>query len=306
VSPFVGSVPSLANGGTVHIRLAHSPDADDAFMFYALAKNKISSRGHTFEHVLSDIETLNQEAFLEKFEVTALSLHAFAHVSDKYWLLPNGASIGKGYGPIVVAREPMPLSRLSEIVVAIPGQYTTAALMMGLVLGEKFQSKVIPFDQIIPAVLRGEVEAGVIIHEGQLTYSDTKLAKILDLGQWWEKKTGLPLPLGVDAVRKNVGLDTAREIAIILEESIRYAIEHEDEALDYALDFSRGTNRETARKFVRMYVNERTLRYSEEDKKAVQMVLSEGYKAGLLPFLPQVSFDLVDVGSNRLSNSDVG
>jgi len=280
----------------MNLRLAHSPDADDAFMFYALAEKKIDPGPFTFEHVFADIETLNQAAMKATYEITAVSLHAFAYVSDRYWLLPNGASIGKGYGPIVVSKEPMSVQDLASTVIGVPGLYTTAALALGLALG-KFNHQLIPFDKIIPSVLDGTVKAGVIIHEGQLTYKGTKLHKVLDIGEWWEKETGLPLPLGVDTVRKDLGLPVARQVSDILEKSIRYAMAHEDDALDYALKFGRGVDRELGRKFVRMYVNERTLRFSDEDRKAISMILDEGYKKGLLKVKPQVSFEIEGVGA---------
>lgn len=275
----------------MRIQLAHSPDPDDAFMFYALAKNKISLRNFSIVHVFSDIETLNQAAFQGKFEITALSLHAYAYVSDKYWLLPNGASIGKGYGPLVVARKEVPFLRLHQLTIGVPGKYTTAALALGLAIG-KFNSVIIPFDEIIPAVVQGKVDAGLLIHEGQLTYGDSGLVKILDVGEWWHRKTGLTLPLGVDAVRKDLGVKTAKELSDLLLESIKFAMNHEDEALEYALKFGRGLTKEKARTFVRMYVNERTLGYSDEDKKAVSTLLLEGYDSGILPFKPEISFEI--------------
>jgi len=273
------------------IQLAHSPDPDDAFMFYALAEKKIPVGRYRFEHVFSDIETLNRCALEEKYEVTALSLHAFAYVSDKYWLLPNGASIGKGYGPIVLSKKDIPFSSLNQVKIAIPGTYTTAALALGIAIG-KFQSKVVPFDKITDSILNDEVDAGIVIHERQLTYPETRLKKIVDIGEWWEGETGLPLPLGVDAVRKNLGLETAKELGDILEASIRYAMDHEDDALTYAMKFGRGIDREVARKFVRMYVNERTLRYSDQEKKAVSLLLDEGFKKNILPFKPEISFEI--------------
>lgn len=271
------------------IRLAHSPDADDAFMFYAIACGKIPTGNFKFQHVFSDIETLNLQAMQGRYEVTAVSLHAFAYITDQYWLLPNGASIGKGYGPILVAKKAFAISELPNLTIAVPGTYTTAQLALNLAIG-KFAFKVIPFDRIIPAVMNEEVEAGLIIHEGQLTYASQNLVKNLDLGEWWERETGLPLPLGVDAVRQDLGKKTAKQLSDILEASIRYAMEHEDEALDYALQFGRALEREKARKFVRMYVNERTLRYSEEERKAVCLLLDEGFRKGLLPKKPEITF----------------
>jgi len=269
----------------MRIRLAHSPDPDDAFMFYALAKNKIPSGGFEFEHILSDIETLNRLAFEGTYEVTALSLHAFAYVMDKYTLLPNGASIGKGYGPIVVARKPMTAAELKNIRIAIPGKYTTAALVLGIAIGE-YASAILPFDRIMDAVISGEAEAGLLIHEGQLTHPQSGLVKVLDLGEWWEKQTGLPLPLGVDAYRTDLGAETGNALAKIFDESIRYAMDHEDAAVEYSMQFGRGLDRETARKFIRMYVNERTLSYSPDEEKAIRLVLDEGFRKGFLPFKP--------------------
>lgn len=273
------------------IQLAHSPDPDDAFMFYALAEDKIPTGRYEFQHIFSDIETLNRSAFDRKYEVTALSLHAFAYVSNDYWLMPNGASIGKGYGPIVLSKKEIPFSSLNQIKIAIPGTYTTAALALGIAIG-KFQSKVVPFDKITDSILNDEVDAGIVIHERQLTFPETRLKKIVDLGEWWEKETGLPLPLGVDAVRKDLGKETAKELSDILEASIRYAMAHEDDALTYAMKFGRGIDREVARKFVRMYVNDRTLRYSNQEKKAIAMILDEGYKKSILPFKADISFEL--------------
>jgi 1,4-dihydroxy-6-naphthoate synthase len=270
------------------IHLAHSPDADDAFMFYALAAQKISFRGFQFKHILSDIETLNKLAFEGKYEVTALSLHAFAYVMDKYTLLPNGASIGRGYGPIVVAREKIPLESLKDILVAVPGKFTTATLVLNLAIG-KHPEIIMNFDEIMEAVASRKVEAGLLIHEGQLTHRERGLVKILDLGEWWEKETGLPLPLGVDAYRTDLGEKNGRLLAEIFEESIRYALAHEDEALDYALQFGRGIEQEKARQFVRMYVNERTLCFSEAEKKSIFTLLEEGHRKGFLPFKPDLN-----------------
>src|SRR3989440_4793083 len=215
------------------IRLGHSPDADDAFMFWALAAKRVDTRGFEFEHVLRDIQTLNEWALEGRLETTAISLHTYPYVQDRYVLLPHGASMGSGYGPIVVAREPIPLGRLSEIEIAIPGRMTTAFLVLRMAIGD-FDYREVPFDEIIDEVTSGKAEAGLLIHEGQLTYEEEGLAKVLDLGEWWLLETGLPLPLGVNVARRDLGIPTLAELSEVLAASIRTGLEHRDEAMAYA------------------------------------------------------------------------
>lgn len=260
------------------VKIAHSPDADDAFMFYALAKGKIPARGYEFKHVLKDIETLNQEALRGTYEVTAISFHAYPYVSDKYTLLTCGSSVGEGYGPLVVAKEK--ISNLKGKKVGVPGGMTTAYLALKLHTSD-FEPVFINFDEIIPAVKRGDVEAGLIIHEGQLTYAQENLDKIIDLGAWWLEETGFPLPLGGNAIRKDLG-ERAKEIGLIIKKSIEYALSHRDEALDYSLSFGRGLEKQKADKFVSMYVNEWTLDLGERGKKAVELLLKKGLEKGII------------------------
>jgi 1,4-dihydroxy-6-naphthoate synthase len=260
------------------IRIAHSPDADDAFMFYALARKKISADGYEFEHILKDIETLNEEALGGKYEVTAVSFHAYPYVSDKYALLTCGSSVGDGYGPIVVAREK--LSKLDERKIAVPGRLTTAYLALKLYLSD-FQPVFINFDEIIPAVKRGDVDAGLIIHEGQLTYIQENLEKVIDLGEWWLEETGFPLPLGGNAIRKDLG-EKIGEVALLVKESIKYSLSHRKEALEYSMSFSRGLEKSEADKFVGMYVNEWTVDLGERGRKAVEVLLRKGAEKGII------------------------
>ena len=267
---------------TLDIKLAHSPDSDDAFMFYALATNRVKAPGLKFSHVLSDIETLNQAADRETYDVTAISFSAYAFLRDKYVLLDCGASFGEGYGPIVVASHPMKREELAGARIGVPGLRTTAYLSMRL-FEPKFEAVTIPFDQIIPAVQAGTVDAGLIIHEGQLQFPELGMHKVVDLGQWWMETTKLPLPLGGNAVRRALGPETGRRISQAIRESVAYGLEHREEALNYAMQFARDMNPELADKFVGMYVNNWTLGYGERGKKAVQLLLDRGYQAGLLP-----------------------
>jgi 1,4-dihydroxy-6-naphthoate synthase len=262
----------------VLVRIAHSPDADDAFMFYALARGKIPANGFEFEHILKDIESLNQEALKGTYEVTAVSFHAYPYISERYALLTSGSSVGDGYGPIVVAKRKM--KSLSGKKIAVPGRLTTAYLALKLYLLD-FQPVFINFDEIISAVKRGDVDAGLIIHEGQLTYAQENLEKIVDLGEWWLEKTGLPLPLGGNAVRKDLG-EKIKKIALLIKESIKYSLSHRKEALDYALSFSRGLEESEADKFVGMYVNEWTLDLGERGRKAVEVLLKKGVEKGII------------------------
>jgi 1,4-dihydroxy-6-naphthoate synthase len=274
------------------ITVAHSPDSDDAFMHYALARHKIETGDIEFKHVLQDIETLNQRAQEGTYEVTAISIHAYAHLFDRYALLNHGASMGEGYGPMIVARHEYSLEEIKRQQVAIPGTMTSAYLALKLFAPE-VETVAMPFDEILPAVVRGDVPAGLLIHEGQLTYSDEGLHNILDLGAWWGGQTsGLPLPLGGNAIRRDLGAELSARVSHLLRESIRYALEHREEALDYAMEYARDmeTRRNLADRFVGMYVNSRTLDYGEDGRRAVQEFLDRGFAAGVIPRRVQVDF----------------
>jgi len=271
------------------IRLGHSPDPDDAFMFYGLASGKVDVRPYRFEHILKDIQTLNEWALEGRLEVTALSLHAYAYVTDRYVLLPHGASIGDNYGPLVVAREAMPQEALREAIIAVPGRLTTAFLALRVCLGE-FPFVEMPFDRILPAVAEGRVAAGLLIHEGQLTYRQHGLTCAVDLGKWWHETTGLPLPLGANAVRRDLGEPAVRELSRLLKTSIRYGLEHRQEALAYALQFGRGLDLAAADRFVGMYVNDYTLDFGAKGRRAVEVLLRMGWEEGVLPHRPAVLF----------------
>ncbi len=274
------------------IHVAHSPDSDDAFMFYAINQKKIDTKGYEFIDVLSDIETLNKAALEGKYEVSAISIHAFPYVADKYALLSNGASMGDNYGPMVVSKENISPEDLKEKTIAIPGTLTSAFLALSLYLGTKdFNYKVMPFDEIIPAVKEGKVDAGLIIHEGQLTYEREGLNCVVDLGKWWYEKTdGLPLPLGGNVIRKDLGEKVMKEVSEILRESIKYSLEHRDEAIQYALKYARGLDKKDADKFVGMYVNELTVDYGERGKKAIELFLKEAAEKGFIPSVPDIVF----------------
>jgi 1,4-dihydroxy-6-naphthoate synthase len=263
----------------MRIRLGHSPDPDDAFMFWGLAAGEVDPRGFEFEHVLRDIQTLNEWALEGRLEVTAISLHAYPHVQDRYVLLPHGASMGSGYGPIVVAREELSDDDLRRIEIAVPGRMTTAFLTLQLRLGE-FKWREIPFDRIMDEVLSGEAEAGLLIHEGQLTYGAAGLRKVIDLGEWWLEETGLPLPLGANVARRDLGPDVLRELSDVLAESIRAGLDNRERALEYALQFGRGLDDDLADRFVGMYVNELTEDYGEEGRRAVRELLQRGEEIG--------------------------
>jgi len=273
----------------MEIKVAHSPDSDDAFMFYALANDKLDTGDLKFSHVLRDIETLNRAAFNVEYDVTAVSFHAYAHLADKYVLLPSGASMGESYGPMVIAREPLSLSDLQNKKIAIPGTMTTAFLALKLLVPE-FEYEVVPFDQIIDAVVAKKVDAGLIIHEGQLTYGREGLHKIVDLGEWWCEKTGLPLPLGGNVIRRDFAPELRKRISDLLKASIQFALDHRKDALAYALQFARDMDESLADKFVGMYVNKLTLDYGEPGRQAVRLLLSEGYKAGVIPHQVNVEF----------------
>jgi 1,4-dihydroxy-6-naphthoate synthase len=277
------------------IRVGHSPDPDDAFMFYALAKDKIECGPYRFEHELVDIETLNRRAFAGELELTALSLHAYAYLADKYILCTCGASMGDNYGPMVVARGPATIASLRGKTIAVPGTLTTAFLTLRMCLGNDFQHVVVPFDQILDVVVAGKyegqaIDAGLIIHEGQLTYGDQNLHLIIDLGQWWMKETGLPLPLGANGIRKDLGGDAIREVNRLLKESIEYGLKHRQPALDYALQFGRGLDHGKADTFVGMYVNDWTLDFGSRGREAVQQLLARGHAAGVIPKLVEPEF----------------
>jgi 1,4-dihydroxy-6-naphthoate synthase len=271
------------------ITVGHSPDPDDAFMFYALAHDKLDTGNLTFRHELQDIETLNRRALRGELEVTAVSIHAYALLLDKYALLPSGCSMGDRYGPMVVARKPLKVEDLRHTRVAVPGTLTTAFLGLRLLAGE-FPYEVVPFDKIIDVVAGGQFDAGLIIHEGQLTFQNQGLQLIVDLGVWWQEKTGLPLPLGGNVVRRDLGADTIRRISRLLKESIRYGLDHRQDALTYALRYARDMDRSLADRFVGMYVNDWTLDYGPRGRAAVQRLLEEGNRAGVIPAPVAVEF----------------
>jgi 1,4-dihydroxy-6-naphthoate synthase len=271
------------------ITVAHSPDSDDAFMFYALATNKLDTGAFRFQHVLQDIQTLNEQAQLGTYEVTAISFHAYAYVADKYALLPHGASIGDNYGPVVIAREPLTTAALASVKVAIPGKLTSAFLALRLIVPD-VKYEVVPFDQIIEAVKSGDCDAGLLIHEGQLFYETMGLHKILDLGEWWHQETGLPLPMGGNAIRRDLGAEVIKQVSHSLRESIRYSLDHREDALQYAMQFARDMDPELADRFVAMWVNDLTLDYGDRGREAVRRLLAEGFSRGLIPHEVDVEF----------------
>jgi 1,4-dihydroxy-6-naphthoate synthase len=273
------------------ITVGHSPDPDDAFMFYALAHDKLDTGDLIFRHQLEDIETLNRRALRGELEVTAISIHAYAHLLEKYALLPSGCSMGDRYGPMVVARRPMAVEELQKRRIAVPGTMTTAFLTLRLLLAESFAYDVVPFDQILDVVRQGRYEAGLIIHEGQLTFHQLGLHRVVDLGVWWQERTGLPLPLGGNAVRRDLGKRLMRQISGLVKESIRYALAHRDEALDYGLRYARNMDKALADRFVGMYVNEWTLDYGPRGREAVRRLLDEGHRAGIIPSPVAVEFE---------------
>jgi 1,4-dihydroxy-6-naphthoate synthase len=263
----------------MRIRLGHSPDADDAFMFWGLASGRVDTRGFEFEHVLKDIQTLNEWALEGRLETTAISLHAYPFVQDRYVLLPHGASMGAGYGPIVVAREPLALEDLADLEIAVPGRMTTAFLVLRMAIGD-FRYREAPFDEILDEVKSGDADVGLIIHEGQLTYADEGLEKVLDLGEWWLLETGLPLPLGANVARRDLGDDVLAELSTVLRESIRTGLDNRTEAMAYAMEFSRGLEPHLADRFVGMYVNDLTCDYGEEGRRAVEELLQRAEALG--------------------------
>lgn len=273
------------------IRLAHSPDPDDAFMFYALARGKLDTGQLHFEHFLRDIQTLNEWARHGKMELTAISFAAYPHVKQRYALLNCGASVGEGYGPMVVAREPMKINELRGRQIAVPGRMTTAYLTLNLLLGaDAYQPVVVPFDQILARVAGGQVDAGLVIHEGQLTYEKLSLQRVVDLGQWWHQQTGLVLPLGGNAIRRDLGPKVIGQVAALLEASVRYALSHRGEAVEYALAFGRDLDRRLAERFVGMYVNEWTVDLGELGRRAVGELLARAHAAGLVPDPQPIDF----------------
>jgi 1,4-dihydroxy-6-naphthoate synthase len=276
---------------TKTIRIGHSPDPDDAFMYYAIAKGKVDTAGFAVSQVLEDIESLNRRAQAGELEVTAISIHAYAHLADRYALMACGASMGDGYGPIVVAREPFPPGELSQKTIAIPGTMTSAYLALRLYVGGTFPFVVVPFDQILDTVATGRADAGLIIHEGQLTYAAHGLAKIADLGVWWGQKTGgLPLPLGGNAVRRDLGAASMGALTKMYRDSIAFALAHRAEALAYAKGFGRGLDDGLNDRFVGMYVNDLTLDYGERGRRSIQLFLDEGIAAGIVPPVGPITF----------------
>ena len=290
-TPITEGKNSVRNGSSEvrEITVAHSPDSDDAFMFYGLATNKVRVPGLRFTHTLCDIETLNRKAMEGVYDVTAISFHAYPYIQDHYALLPSGGSVGEGYGPMIVAPRAYSSSDIKQKRVAVPGTLTTAYLVLKL-FAPGIETEVVPFDQIIPQVLEGKQEAGLIIHEGQLTYDKSGLHRIIDLGKWWQKVTGLPLPLGGNAIRRSLGPELMSKVASALRDSIQYALDHRDEALTYAMQFARDLDPQLADKFVGMYVNERTLDYGPDGREAVRRLLEMGHAAGIITLESRVDF----------------
>jgi len=275
---------------TREISIAHSPDSDDAFMFYGLATNKIRVPGYKFSHTLCDIQTLNLRAQEEAFfDVTAISFHAYPYLQQNYTLMGCGGSVGEGYGPMVVSSKPLTPEELGCIKIAVPGTLTTAYLALKI-FNPELQTVTVPFDKIIPAILAGDFEAGLIIHEGQLTYSSSGLYKVLDLGVWWRESTGLVLPLGGNAVRRSLGAESLRIVTKAVRDSIQHALDHREQALEYAMQFARDLDSRMANRFVSMYVNERTLDYGADGRAAIRKLLELGYERGIIPIAPHVDF----------------
>ncbi|HET9532306.1 MAG TPA: MqnA/MqnD/SBP family protein [Blastocatellia bacterium] len=271
------------------ITLGHSPDPDDAFMFYALAASKIDTGELSFRHVIEDIETLNRRAMNAELDVTAISIHAYSYVLDQYALLTSGASMGDSYGPLVISREPMGMNQLRNAIIAVPGKMTTAYLALRLCLGDP-KSIVIPFDKIMDAVEERKADAGLLIHEGQLTYASRGFEKVIDLGEWWKLETGLPLPLGGNAIKKSLGPELIAEVSRLLRESIEYGLAHRDEAVRHSMTYARGMATDLTDKFVGMYVNDFTLDYGDEGRAAVRELLDRGHDAGVIPRPVELEF----------------
>jgi 1,4-dihydroxy-6-naphthoate synthase len=281
----MGTVSALVR----EITVAHSPDSDDAFMFYGLATKKVRVPGLRFTHTLCDIETLNRKAQEGVYDVTAISFHAYPYIQDHYALMSCGGSVGEGYGPMIVAARSFTQTEVKRKKIAVPGTLTTAYLALKL-FAPGIEVEVAPFDQIIPQILEGKHEAGLIIHEGQLTYDKSGLHRVVDLGRWWQRVTGLPLPLGGNAIRRSLGSEMMASVTRALRDSIQYAIDHREEALAYAMQFARDLDTQLADKFVGMYVNERTLDYGNDGREAVRRLLDMGHKAGIIPQTPQVEW----------------
>jgi 1,4-dihydroxy-6-naphthoate synthase len=284
-------VSTLTAADIREITIAHSPDSDDAFMFYGLATNRVQVPGLRFTHTLCDIQTLNQKAIEGEgvYDVTAISFHAYPYLQDKYALMTCGGSVGEGYGPMIVASKAYSHDEVKRKRIAVPGKLTTAYLVLKLFAPE-IETEVVPFDQIIPSMLQGKYEAGLIIHEGQLTYDRSGLYRILDLGKWWLETTGLPLPLGGNAIRRSLGPELISSVSSALRDSIQYALDHRDQALAYAMQFARDLDPQLADRFIGMYVNERTLDYGPDGKEAIRRLLDTGYRAGIIPIEPRVDF----------------
>jgi len=280
----------VATPALLDISIAHSPDSDDAFMFYGLATNKIRVPGYRFTHTLCDIETLNRRAREEAFyDVTAISFHAYPYLQESYALMGCGGSVGEGYGPMIVSMKPLAPSDLGKIKIAIPGTLTTAYLALK-VFNPALETVTVPFDQIIPEILAGNFDAGLIIHEGQLTYSSNGLYKVIDLGAWWRETTGLVLPLGGNAIRRSLGAESMRIVTKAVRDSIQHALDHREEALEYAMQFARDLDARLANRFVSMYVNDRTLDYGPDGREAIRKLLELGHERGIIPIAPQVDF----------------
>jgi 1,4-dihydroxy-6-naphthoate synthase len=271
------------------ITLGHSPDPDDAFMFYALADKKIDTAGLTFKHVIQDIETLNRRAMNAELDVTAVSIHAYAYVLDQYALLTSGASMGDNYGPLVVSRTPMSLGDLARATIAVPGLMTTAYLALRLCVGDT-KTVVVPFDKIMDSVERGDVDAGLLIHEGQLTYAARGLHNVVDLGEWWMSETGLPLPLGGNAIKKSLGPELIERVSRLLRESIEYGLANREVAVRHSMKYGRGMEESLTDKFVGMYVNDYTIDYGDSGREAVRLLLERGYDAGIIPRTVELEF----------------
>ena len=271
------------------IRVAHSPDSDDAFMFYAMATRKLDTGDRSYHHTLADIETLNKKAMNGEFEVSAISFHAYAYMADKYAVLSSGGSMGSNYGPVLVSAKPLRRDRLGRKKIAIPGTLTTAFLTLRL-FSPDITYEVVPFDKILDVLPEGEFDAGLLIHEVQLNYRDLGFHKVIDLGEWWHDETGLPLPLGGNVVRRDLGATLMKQISKDIRESIKYGLDHRAEAMEYALEFARGLDAQRADRFVGMYVNELTLDYGGQGRKAVRRLLRDAHKAGLIPKPPRIEF----------------
>lgn len=288
--PRTEPIEAAGKNGIIDISIAHSPDSDDAFMFYGLATNKIRVPGYRFSHTLCDIETLNRRAREEAFyDVSAISFHAYPYVQDNYLLMGCGGSVGEGYGPMIVSSRKLTLDNLDRIRIAVPGTLTTAYLALK-VFNPNLQTETVAFDQIIPSILAGKYDAGLIIHEGQLTYSASGLYKILDLGVWWQETTGLVLPLGGNAIRRSLGAEKHKIISKALRDSIQHGLDHREQALEYAMQFARDLDTTLASRFVAMYVNERTLDYGADGREAIRKLLEMGHERGVIPIAPKIDF----------------